>query len=58
MLPQGRPEGSLSSINSSQVISNQIINKGVVEKSIDDWVDEYENAPDAYSYDYLKASKG
>ena len=58
VLPQGRPEGSLSSINSSQVISNQIINKGVVEKSIDDWVDEYENAPDAYSYDYLKASKG
>jgi len=57
-LPQGRPEGSLSSINSSQVISNQLIDKGVISNSNDAWVRDYENAPDAWSDNYLKASRG
>jgi len=57
-LPQGIPKRSLDSINSAQVISNQLINKEVNDQPIDDWVIEYDNAPEVSAVDYLNASRG
>lgn len=57
-LPQGQPEGSLSYINSIQINSNQLLDKGISSNLDDPWVRDYDNAPDALSSDYLKASRG
>ena len=57
-LPQGIPEGSLNSVNSAQVISNQLINKEVNNQRINEWIIDYDNTPDASAVDYLHASRG
>ena len=64
--PEGQPigeavgelQGSLNHIKLDQVNSNQLIDKRVMSHSNDAWIKDYDNAPDASSYDYLKASKG
>lgn len=60
-IPEGKPKGSLiqinsNSIKSSSINSNQLINKEVLAQSNDEWLDEFENAPEAG--DYRDQSKG
>ena len=54
--PKGQPKGSLSYINSTSFNSNQLINKEVSEQTNDEWISDFEDAPEAN--DYLRQSRG
>lgn len=55
--PKGRAVGSLSYFNSNSVNSSQLINKGLLDQSNDEWVRDYTLASDL-SGAYIKESRG
>ena len=60
-IPKGQAKGSLIQINSNSIKSssfnsNQLINKEVLSQTTDEWINEFENAPEAG--DYAKQSRG